>query len=170
MGLHKGKIIISLRLLEFYSSKRLLLDLTGEIVLTATYLINRLPSRVLEGVTLVQLMTTFNPSIPILTSLQSRVFGCPAFVHVHSPYRGKLDSWVIKCVFLCPQQKGVNVITLKVKKSMCLRMSPFMKRNPSFLVFSFRERVFKKLKSLSCHIFLCCKILLLRKMTKTPTS
>jgi len=80
----------------------------GEAVLTATYLINRLSSRVLEGVTPIQLMTTFYPSIPMLTSLQNRVFGCPAFVHVHSPYRGKLDPRAIKCVFIgyAPNKKG----------------------------------------------------------------
>ena len=68
MGLQKGKIVISLRSLELYSSKRPFLDFIGEIV---TYLINRLPSRVLESVSLVQLITTFYPSIPIMTSLQS---------------------------------------------------------------------------------------------------
>ena len=35
----------------------------GEVVLTATYLINRLPSRVLNGVSPTQLMTTFYPSV-----------------------------------------------------------------------------------------------------------
>jgi len=100
MGLLKGKIVISMRLLELYSSKRLFLDLIGEAVLTATYLINRLPFWVLEGVIHVQIMTTFYPYIPIMTSLQSRVFGCPIFVHVHSPYWGKLDPRAIKCVFI----------------------------------------------------------------------
>jgi len=44
----------------------------------------------------------------MLTSLQSRVFGCPAFVHVHSPYRGKLDPRAIKSVFIgyAPNKKG----------------------------------------------------------------
>nr|KYP54934.1 Retrovirus-related Pol polyprotein from transposon TNT 1-94 [Cajanus cajan] len=72
----------------------------GEAVLTATYLINRLPSRVLDGVSPVQVMTSFYPSIPIMTSLQSRVFGCSVFVHVHSTHRGKLDPRAIKCVFI----------------------------------------------------------------------
>ena len=89
MELQKVKVVISLRLLELYSSKRLFLDIIGgKTILTATYFINRLPSRVLEGVNYVQLMTTFNPSIPFLTSLQSCIFGCPAFVHVHSLYWG----------------------------------------------------------------------------------
>jgi len=70
----------------------------GEVVLTATYLINRLPSRVLNGVSPTQLMTTFYPSVPIMTSLQSRVFGC--FVFVHGPHQGKLDLRAIKCVFI----------------------------------------------------------------------
>jgi len=98
MGLLKGKIVISLRLLELYFSKHLFLDLLA--VLTATYLINRLPYRVLEGVTPIQLMTTFYPSIPMLNSLQNCVFGYPAFVHVHSPYQGKLDPHAIKSVFI----------------------------------------------------------------------
>jgi len=44
----------------------------------------------------------------MLTSLQNRVFGCPVFVHVHSPYRGKLDPRAIKCVFIdyAPNKKG----------------------------------------------------------------
>jgi len=103
MGLLKGKIVISLKLLELYFSKRLFLDLTGGSCLDC-----HLPSRVLEGVTPIQLMTTFYPFIPMLTNLQNRVFGCPAFVHVHSPYRGKLDPRAIKCVFIsyAPNKKG----------------------------------------------------------------
>jgi len=45
-------------------------------------------------------MITFYPSIPIMTSLQTRVFRCLVFFHVHSPYRGKLDPRAIKCVFI----------------------------------------------------------------------
>jgi len=81
-------------------SNQMFLDLLGEAILTTIYLINRLHSRVLEAVSLVQLIITCYPSIPITTSLQSRVFGCPIFVHVHSPYWGKLDPRAIKCVFL----------------------------------------------------------------------
>ena len=53
-------------------------------------------------------MTTFYHSIPMLTSLQTHVFGCLSFVHVHSPYRGKLDPRAIKCVFIgyAPNKNG----------------------------------------------------------------
>ena len=59
-----------------------------------------LPSHVLHGVSPIQLMTTFYPSISLMTNLQSRVFGYPIFVHVHGPHRGKLDPRAIKCVFI----------------------------------------------------------------------
>ena len=72
----------------------------GEVVLTSAYLINRLPSRVLSGVSPVQVLTRFFPSVPIMSSLQNRVFGCSAFVHVHGPHRGKLDPRAIKCIFI----------------------------------------------------------------------
>lgn len=35
-----------------------------------------------------------------MSSLQNRVFGCSAFVHVHGPHRGKLDPRAIKCIFI----------------------------------------------------------------------
>jgi len=58
-------------------------------------------------------MTTFYPFIPMLHSLQNRVFGCSAFVHVHSSYQGKLDPRIIKSVFIgyAPQQKGVQMLS-----------------------------------------------------------
>ena len=59
-----------------------------------------LPSHVLHGVSPIQLMTTFYPSISLMTNLQSRVFGYPIFVHVHGPHWGKLDPRAIKCVFI----------------------------------------------------------------------
>ena len=111
MRLQKGKIDISLRLLELYSSKCLFLSLTGgEAVLTATYLINKSSSRVLNGVSPIQLITTYYPSVPLMTSCQSRVFGCPLFVHVHGPHREKLDPQAIKCVFIgyASNKKGYN--------------------------------------------------------------
>lgn len=114
----------------------------GEAVIPATYLINRLPSHVLNGVSLIQLMTTFYPSVPILTSLQTCVFGCPVFVHVHSPHREKLDPLAIKCVFIgYASKRGTNVITFKVIVSMFPMMSLFMKHSISSVVLSFRERV-----------------------------
>ncbi|RDX79103.1 hypothetical protein CR513_40512, partial [Mucuna pruriens] len=72
----------------------------GEFVLTATYLINKLPTRVLNGISPIKHMLSFFPSSPLMLSLPSRVFVCVAFVHSHNPHRGKLDPKVVKCVFI----------------------------------------------------------------------
>ncbi|RDX99335.1 hypothetical protein CR513_17622, partial [Mucuna pruriens] len=72
----------------------------GEAVLTATYLINRLPTQVLNGISPIKHMLSFFPSSPLMLSLPSRVFGCVTFVHSHNPHCGKLDPKAIKCVFI----------------------------------------------------------------------
>jgi len=114
-------------------------------------------------------MTTFYPSIPMLTSFQNHVLGCPVFVHVHSPYWGKLDTRAIKCVFICyaPNKKGYKCYHPQSRKVYVSKdVTPFMKQSLSFLVLNFRGRVFKKLRFLSCHLFLCCRIPFLGRMTK----
>ncbi|RDX84427.1 putative mitochondrial protein, partial [Mucuna pruriens] len=72
----------------------------GEAVLTAAYLINRLPTRVLNGISPIKHMLSFFPSSPLMLSLPSRVFGSVVFVHSHNPHRGKLDPKVVICVFI----------------------------------------------------------------------
>lgn len=48
------------------------------------------------------------PSVPILHTLESRIFGCVAFVHVHKQYRNKLDPRAVRCIFLgyAPNKRG----------------------------------------------------------------
>ncbi|XP_029129864.1 uncharacterized protein LOC109816369 isoform X2 [Cajanus cajan] len=72
----------------------------GEAVLTATYLINRLPTRILNGISPIESLLSFVPSCPLISSLPSRVFGCTVFVHSHHPNRSKLDPKALKCVFI----------------------------------------------------------------------
>jgi len=72
----------------------------GEAVLTAAYLINRVPSRVLDGQSPIEFISSFFPSVPFLSSLHSRVFGCVVFVHIHSQFHGKLDPRAVKCIFV----------------------------------------------------------------------
>ncbi|RDX69464.1 hypothetical protein CR513_51414, partial [Mucuna pruriens] len=72
----------------------------GETVLTTTYLINRLPTQVLNGISPIKHMLSFFPSSPLMLRLPSRVFGCVVFVHSHNPHRGKLDPRAVKCVFI----------------------------------------------------------------------
>ena len=72
----------------------------GEALLTATYLINRLPSKILESKSPMEVLSSFYPQLDPTNKLQPRIFGCVSFVHVHSNERGKLDPRAVKCVFL----------------------------------------------------------------------
>ena len=80
----------------------------GEAILTATHLINRLPSKSLESKSPMKVLSQFYPDLSISNGLTPRVFGFTSFVHVHSNNRGKLDPRAIKCIFVgySPTQKG----------------------------------------------------------------
>jgi len=80
--------------------------LWGEALLTATYLINRMPSRPLEFKTPFKVFKESFPSSRLTTDLPLRVFGCTTFVHVHN--RSKLEPRAKKCIFVgyAPSQKG----------------------------------------------------------------
>ncbi|RDX86142.1 hypothetical protein CR513_32563, partial [Mucuna pruriens] len=88
----------------------------GEAAITATYLINRLPTHVLNGISLIKHILSFFPSSPLMLSLLSRVFGCVAFVHSHNPHRGKLDPRAVNVFSLViPQiKRGLSVIIIRV--------------------------------------------------------
>ena len=75
----------------------------GEVVVTAAYLINRLPTQALNKKAPLDLLS--NPSS--LFSIPPHVFRCVCFVHNHSPTRRKFDPHSIKCVFIgySPTQK-----------------------------------------------------------------
>lgn len=72
-------------------------------VKTAAYLINRLPSRILDSKSPLEVMK----GRPLdLSNL--RVFGCVCFIHIQDNHRDKLDHTATKCVFLgySSSQKG----------------------------------------------------------------
>ena len=78
-----------------------------EVVLTATYLVNRLPSAALGGAIPLQRLT---PAADLF-SLPPRVFGCTAFVQDHTPGLSKLAPRAQKGVFVgySRTQKGYRV-------------------------------------------------------------
>ncbi|PKA63925.1 Retrovirus-related Pol polyprotein from transposon TNT 1-94 [Apostasia shenzhenica] len=96
----------------------------GEAILTATYLINRMPSRVLKFQTPRHVLMEAYPHIRSFSSnLPLKVFGCSSFVHIHQQHRTKLDPKSLKCIFLgySSNQKGYKCyspITRKVYNSM----------------------------------------------------
>src|SRR4051812_23212585 len=77
--------------------------LWSDAVLTATYLINRMPSRVLRMKSPCQIHLGENKFI-----VPPKVFGCTCFVRYYRPAVGKLDPRTIKCIFVgySPSQKG----------------------------------------------------------------
>lgn len=65
-------------------------------VLTATYLINHVPSRILGGKSPVSVLQPEKP----LFSIPPKVFGCVCFVQNRSPSQTKLDNNSIRCAFV----------------------------------------------------------------------
>lgn len=78
-------------------------NLWGQAVLTAAYLINRMPSKVLEWKTPIEMLKGENKFI-----LPLKVFGCVCFVKDNRPALGKLDPRSVKCIFVgySDTQKG----------------------------------------------------------------
>lgn len=82
--------------------------LWGDAVLTACYLINRLPTSTLKFKTPIEILQQLYPMSRFFSSLPPKVFGCVAFVHDKDHHKSKLDPRSLKCVFLgySPTQKG----------------------------------------------------------------
>uniref|UniRef100_A0A2N9E4Z4 Integrase catalytic domain-containing protein n=1 Tax=Fagus sylvatica TaxID=28930 RepID=A0A2N9E4Z4_FAGSY len=86
----------------------------ADAVLTAAYLLNRMPSRILKGKSPFEMF--FPGKNPF--SVPPRVFGCISFVHNHSPNRDKLDPRAHKCIFLgySRTQKGYRCYSPSLRK------------------------------------------------------
>ena len=68
----------------------------SDVVLTACYLINSMPSTILGG----QIpYAVLSPDAPLF-HLPPKIFGCVCYVHILGPRSDKLDPRSIKCVFL----------------------------------------------------------------------
>ncbi|CAL9013295.1 unnamed protein product [Prunus brigantina] len=103
----------------------------GEAVLTAAYLINRMPSQVLKFQTPLQVFTAAcSPST--VNHLPPRVFGFISFVHLH--HSGKLDPHSLKCIFLgySATQKGYKCYHPPSKKFFVTRDVTFHEEHAYF--------------------------------------
>jgi len=83
-----------------------------EVVATSTYLLNRLPFKILNHKTPLQILAT-QTDLPPVQVLPPRVFGCSVFVHIPKANRTKFDSCAEECVFVgyATHQKGIDVTT-----------------------------------------------------------
>ena len=88
----------------------------GDAILTAAYLINRIPSKVLNYTTPIQKLLDIFPNFPFINSLPLKVFGCVVFVHKKdgNKYGARAD----KCIFLgySSTQKGYKCYCPSSKK------------------------------------------------------
>ncbi|RVW99246.1 Retrovirus-related Pol polyprotein from transposon TNT 1-94 [Vitis vinifera] len=85
--------------------------LWGQAVLTAAYLINRMPSRVLKFQTPCQTLLKSFPTTRLISTVPPKIFGCSVFVHINQQHRSKLDPRSLKCIFLgysSNQKRGEN--------------------------------------------------------------
>ena len=62
----------------------------GEAVLTAAYLINRMPSRVLGYQNPINVLSKFFLDFNNFCKLPPKIFGCVSFVHIHNHNKGNL--------------------------------------------------------------------------------
>ena len=107
-----------------------------EAVLTATYVINRVPSRMLQNRSPFQQLASFFPDLTLHSPLPlRRVFGCVCFVHIPKVHRDKLDPRALIYVFLgySLTQKGYKCYYPTIENSMSQKMS-FLE-NQSFFNF-----------------------------------
>ncbi|RVW74766.1 Retrovirus-related Pol polyprotein from transposon TNT 1-94 [Vitis vinifera] len=91
---------------------------SGQAVLTATYLINRMPSRVLKFQTPCQTLLKSFPTTRLISTVPPKIFGCSVFVHINQQHRSKLDPRSLKCIFLgySSNQKGYKCYSPVTRK------------------------------------------------------
>lgn len=99
-------------------------------ILTATWLINRLPSRILEWKSPREILFGVVPDYSMM-----RPFGCLAYAANLIPNRGKFDSRSIKCVFigLDVSHKGFLLFDLDNKKILLSKDVKFVTETFPFL-------------------------------------
>jgi hypothetical protein len=68
-------------------------------ITTVIYLINRMPSKVINFETPLKRLSTFE-SIPSILNLPPKIFGCVVYVHIPKNQRTKLEPCAMRCVFV----------------------------------------------------------------------
>ena len=111
----------------------------GDALLIACFLINRMPSKVLQFQTPLQTLQKYSPENCIFSKLDLHIFGCTAFVHLHDPSLSKVDARSCKCIFLgySSVQKGYRCYSFEKRKYFVskdvtfIENTFFFKQNPN---------------------------------------
>nr|CAN65095.1 hypothetical protein VITISV_011639 [Vitis vinifera] len=106
----------------------------GQAVLTAAYLINRMPSRVLKFQTPCQTLLKSFPTTRFISTIPPKIFGCSVFVHINQQHRSKLDPRSLKCIFLgySSNQKGYKCYSPVTRKFYNLMDVTFFETQPYY--------------------------------------
>ena len=98
----------------------------GDTVMAACYLINRIPTRVLNEQSPFEVLNKTKPSIEHL-----RVFGCVCFVSKPGEQRDKLDAKSTICMFLgyCTTQRGYKCYDTERNRVMISRDVKFIEHH-----------------------------------------
>ncbi|CAH9126355.1 unnamed protein product [Cuscuta epithymum] len=92
--------------------------LWGDAVLHATYLINRMPSKVVGFKTPISILQECYPTTRLISTLPLKIFGCTVFIKNPDKTASKFDPRGTKCVFLgiSSTQKGYKCFDPSTKK------------------------------------------------------
>ena len=109
-------------------ARALLLDsnvpvtLWSKAVLTATQLINRLPTPSCENDSPLNRLQKFYPNVTLKNNLILRIFGCICFIHNNKIGLSKFEARSIKCVFIgySNTQKGYKCYSPEFEEDFCI--------------------------------------------------
>ncbi|KAL0696244.1 hypothetical protein Bca4012_063424 [Brassica carinata] len=113
----------------------------SDAVVTACYLINRIPTKVLRDISPYEVLNKTRPSIQHL-----RVFGCTCFVLIPGEQRNKLEAKSMKCMFIgySPTQKGYKCYNTETRRVIVSRDVKLMEGKGFYA-----EKNWEELKDLS---------------------
>ena len=106
----------------------------GEVVLTASYLINRMPTHVLNYITPLECFQKYFLESQIQSNVPLKIFGCIVYVLIPSKDRSKLDPIAEKHIFIGypPNKKGYKCFNPKTRKTVISMDVTFMEKQPFF--------------------------------------
>lgn len=105
-----------------------------DAVVTAVYLLNRMPSKVLQFKTPLQILSNHVTFSSILL-IPPHIFGCVAFVHLLKNQRGKLDPCVVRCIFqgYAINKKGYHCYNPTTKRTYVMMDFTFLESENYYL-------------------------------------
>ena len=108
--------------------------LWGDALLHATYLINRMPSKILNFKTPINILHQLYPQSRLFHSLPLYIFGCTVFIRNPDKHASKLDPKGTRCVFLglANNKKGYKCFVPSTRKIFITMDVLFFENRPFF--------------------------------------